>query len=144
METIQKFFTVGFLLVSIIPLVRLMISVNNSVVGIFATQIDLSLGGQPAVGDGNSDTFNTICIFLHIFICKLYLYNEKYNACYINRFNPIFVVSMAFSSKGKGLFDNWLKEISANIFYKHSMYFRLLSYLMFLESRGIEQIVVNL
>jgi Zn-dependent protease with chaperone function len=73
-ETIQKFFTVGFLLVSIIPLVRLMISVNNSVVGIFATQIDLSLGGQPAVGDGAIATLLIQFVYFFIFLFVNFTY----------------------------------------------------------------------
>ena len=144
-ETIQKFFTVGFLLVSIIPLVRLMISVNNSVVGIFATQIDLSLGGQPAVGDGAIAALLIQFVYFFIFLFVNFTYiMRSIMLAILTASGPIFVVSMAFSSKGKGLFDNWLKEISANIFLQafHAFSFAFLFNVLG-ASRGIEQIVVN-
>lgn len=144
-ETIQKFFTVGFLLVSIIPLVRLMTSVNNSVVGIFATQIDLSLGGQPAVGDGAIAALLIQFIYFFIFLFVNFTYiMRSIMLAILTASGPIFVVSMAFSSKGKGLFDNWLKEISANIFLQafHAFSFAFLFNVLG-ASRGIEQIVVN-
>ncbi len=144
METLQKLFLVGFLLVSIIPLTQLMTTINNSIVDIFATQVDWSDGGRVA---NNSGTIAGLVVELFYFIANLYL-----NFVYIMRSimiailvatGPFFVVTMAFTVKGKGLFDNWSKELIANVFLQA---FHAFSFAFILNvqgaSRGIEELVI--
>ena len=50
METIQKFFIVGFFLALCIPFVRFLVSLNNSIVGIFAAQVDLDKWNEVSTG----------------------------------------------------------------------------------------------
>ncbi len=144
METLQKLFLVGFLLVSIIPLTQLMTTINNSIVDIFATQVDWSDGGRVA---NHSGTIAGLVVELFYFIANLYL-----NFVYIMRsimiailvaIGPVFVVSMAFTVKGKGLLDNWSKELVANVFLQA---FHAFSFAFILNvqgaSRGIEELVI--
>ncbi len=115
METLQKFVIVGFSLALCIPFIRLLATFNNLIVDLFQTQADGGLMGASSFGIagiiillgflGITVVMNGIYIMRAIMIALL------------TASAPLFIVSMAFSGpKQKGLFDNWLKEISANIF----------------------------
>lgn len=115
MESLQKFVMVGFALALCIPLIRLLAAFNNSIVAIFQTQAQgdmdnisgMGLAGIVILFGYMGITFTLNCIYIMRAIMIAILTASA----------PLFIVSMAFSGpRQKGLFDNWLKEISANIF----------------------------
>lgn len=116
MDTLQKIFTVGFALALCIPFIKVMASLNNYIVGIFETQSTVdSIGNILMFGLGGiiilfgylGITFTMNCIYIMRAVMIAILTASA----------PVFITSMAFAGpKQKGLFDNWLKELSANIF----------------------------
>jgi len=146
METIQKFFIVGFFLALCIPFVRFLVSLNNSIVGIFASQVDLDKWNEVSTGGNVLVSILIQFVFLGIFIYLNFIYiMRSIMIALLTASSPIFIVSMAFSSRGKGLFDNWLKEISANIFLQGFHAFALAFLFNIVGvTRGIEQIAIAL
>jgi len=143
METLQKLFVVGFLLVLCIPLIRFMISINNSIVSIFGSQVDLEKIGYPKT-NGMIAGLLLMVVYMGIYIYTNFVYiMRSIMIALLTASAPIFIVSMAFSTKGKGLFDNWIKEISANIFLQafHAFSFAFL-WSVLSSSKGIESMVV--
>lgn len=146
METIQKFFIVGFFLALCIPFVRFLVSLNNSIVGIFAAQVDLDKWNEVSTGGNVLVSILIQFVFLGIFIYLNFIYiMRSIMIALLTASAPIFIVSMAFSSRGKGLFDNWLKELSANIFLQGFHAFALAFLFNIVGvTRGIEQIAIAL
>lgn len=146
METIQKFFIVGFFLALCIPFVRFLVSLNNSIVGIFASQVDLDKWNEVSTGGNVLVSLLIQFVFLGIFIYLNFIYiMRSIMIALLTASSPIFIVSMAFSSRGKGLFDNWLKELSANIFLQGFHAFALAFLFNIVGvTRGIEQIAIAL
>lgn len=144
METLQKLFLVGFLLVTIIPLIQLMASLNNAVVEIFATQVDWSDSARVANHSGliAGIFIEVIYFFISLYLNFVYIMRSLMIAVLVAT-GPFFVVTMAFSVKGKGLFDNWSKEMVANIFLQgfHAFAFAFILNVQG-ASRGIEEIAV--
>lgn len=115
MDTLQKIFTVGFALALCIPLIRAMATLNNLIVDIFQTQARSDGENLAAFGFAGiillfgylGITFTMNCIYIMRAIMIAILTASA----------PVFITSMAFAGpKQKGLFDNWLKELTANIF----------------------------
>jgi len=146
METIQKFFIVGFFLAVCIPFIRFLVSLNNSIVGIFATQVDLDRWNDVSTGGYVLVSILIQFVYLGIFIYLNFIYiMRSIMIALLTASAPIFIVSMAFSSRGKGLFDNWLKELSANIFLQGFHAFALAFLFNIVGvTRGIEQIAITL
>ncbi|MCT4594181.1 MAG: type IV secretion system protein [Anaeromicrobium sp.] len=144
METLQKLFVVGFLLVTIIPLTQLMASLNNAVVEIFATQVDWSDSARVANHSGMiaGIIIEVVYFFISLYLNFVYLMRSLMIAVLVAT-GPFFVVTMAFFVKGKGLFDNWSKEMVANIFLQafHAFAFAFVLNVQG-ASRGIEEIAV--
>lgn len=114
-ETLQKVFIVGFLLALAVPIMRLMTDVNGAVVNIFASEAPTSDGDMFTIG---GTLANVIAYFSYIGILLMINCTYIMRGIMIAIFGasaPLFIVSMLFS-KGKGMFDNWLKEMAANIF----------------------------
>lgn len=114
-EQIQKFFIVGFLLALCIPTIRLLSDVNAAVVDIFATQAQ---GGDKAmftIGGGLEDIIAYLSYIGILCMVNCTYIMRSIMIAIFTASAPLFIVSMLFS-KGKGFFDNWLKEIIANIF----------------------------
>lgn len=144
MEIIQKFIIVGFFLAVCIPFIRMLISINNAIVGIFATQVDLKTWSTVNTGGNILVSLLIQFVYLGIFIYMNFIYiMRSIMIALLTAAAPIFIVTMAFSLKGKGLFDNWLKELTANIFLQGFHAFALAFLLNVVGvSRGIEQLVV--
>lgn len=114
-EQIQKFFLVGFLLALCIPTIRLLSDVNAAIVDIFATQAQ---GGDKAmftIGGGLADVIAYLSYIGILCMVNCTYIMRSIMLAIFTASAPLFIVSMLFS-KGKGFFDNWLKEIIANIF----------------------------
>lgn len=115
MDTLQKFVIVGFSLALCIPFIRMLAQFNNLIVDLFQTQAQsetqnlsgFGLAGIVILFSYLGITFVLNCIYIMRAIMIAILTASA----------PLFIVSMAFTGpKQKGLFDNWIKEISANIF----------------------------
>lgn len=115
MDTGQKLLTVGFALALCIPFIRMLEDLNYLIVNIFKTQVisegdiisGMSIAGIVILLGYFSITFTMNCIYIMRSIMIALLTASA----------PLFITSMAFSGpKQKGLMDNWIKEISANIF----------------------------
>ena len=114
-ETLQKIFVVGFLLALAVPIIRLMTDVNVAFVDIFRTQAPMDDTDMFTIGNTLAQTF---AYFSYIGILLMINCTYIMRSIMIAIFGasaPLFIVSMLFS-KGKGMFDNWLKEMAANIF----------------------------
>lgn len=115
LETLQKLFTVGFLLALAIPIIRFLVQTNNFVVDIFKTQAQtdteaFTMNGSLASIASYAAYFGILIIINCIYIMRSIM------IAILSASAPFFIVSMAFSTKGKGLFSTWFQEISANIF----------------------------
>jgi len=132
------------MLVIIIPITQLMASLNNSIVEIFATQVDWSDSARIANHGGliAGIIIEIIYFFIGIYLNFVYLMRSLMIAILIAS-GPFFVVTMAFSVKGKGLFDNWFKELVANIYLQgfHAFAFAFVLNVQG-ATRGIEEIAM--
>ena len=144
MDEFSKLFIVGFLLALAIPIVRCLIDINNLVVGLFATQGYAS--DKALFGVAGKSIADVVIAFSYLGI------NVMLNATYILRgimiaifgaSAPLFIVSMLFT-KGKGLFDNWIKEMVANIFLQsvHAFSFTFLSDILKTSSGWLSKLVI--
>lgn len=115
MDTFEKIFTVGFALALCVPFIKAMVKLNNLIVDIFQTEATdglqiisgMSIAGILVMLGFFGITFTMNCIYIMRGLMIGILTASA----------PLFITSMAFAGpKQKGLFDNWIKEISANIF----------------------------
>jgi len=145
MESAQKILIVGFMLISIIPAVQLLVAFNNAFVDIAASQVDLK---SLKTGVSSSNIIVAVIMEFMFFGIDIYM-----NFVYILRsitlailigLAPLFVVSMAFSLKGKGLFDGWVKELIANIYLQafHAFAFAFIFQIQMGTTRGVEQLAI--
>lgn len=114
MEVLQKLFVVGFLLILCIPIIKLLATLNNDIVAVFQTQAQddadmFTTGSTLASIFAYLSYFGILCVINCTYIMRSIM------IAILAASAPLFIVSMIFS-KGQGLFTNWFKEISANIF----------------------------
>lgn len=147
MESTTRLLTVGFLLVCTLPITQLMATFNNIIVEIFASQAFTNgVGLRSSIN--HSNILTGLIMEILFFGADIYL-----NFIYITRSimlailiasGPIFIVTMAFSTQGKGLMDNWLRELIANIFIQafHAFAFAFILQIQGSSIRGVEQLAI--
>ena len=142
MSTLQKLFAVGFLLALAIPVIRALVSTNNLIVDIFRTQAQ-SDGDAFAMNGNIASIFSYASYFGILVIINCMYIMRSIMIAILSASAPFFIVTMAFSSKGQGLFSTWFKEITANIFMQsiHAFAFAFL-FDVIDSGRMIERIVI--
>ena len=144
-EGIKDLLVTGFLLANTLFLMRIVFRLNFTLVNVFAsTGYDVSsLSGV----NNYSNLLSGILLQFFYFGIEIYL-----NFTYIIRslmlamligLAPLFIVSLSFGSRYKGLFDSWLKEVIANVFLQSFHAFIITFFLsIHMSSRGIEAMIV--
>ena len=143
LETVQRFIVVGFLLVTIIPIIQFLLNMNSSIVNIFASQVDPNATEAPVI----ASLAGLILQFAYFAIC-VYI-----NFVYIMRSiiigiltvtAPFFIASMAFSQNNKTMFTEWAKQLLGNIFMQsiHAFSLAFLTNLV-ATGGGLESLVVS-
>lgn len=135
-DTVQKFIVVGIGLVILIPCVQFLLECNDTLVELFASQIETSTLNMPVVNNvlvqfivGMS--WLTIILYINF----IYIMRSITVALLIAS-GPFFISTVAFSKRGSSeLFVSWSKELLANIFVQ-SVHAFVLSFLMQLLSSG--------
>lgn len=142
MSTLQKLFTVGFMLALAIPIVRALVSTNNLIVDIFRTQAQPD-GDAFHMNGSIASIFSYMAYFGILVIINCIYIMRSIMIAILAASAPFFIVSMAFSTKGQGLFSTWFKEITANIFMQsiHAFAFAFL-FDVIDSGRMIERIVI--
>lgn len=146
MEGAKNLIITGFMLVSVFLLINTMIDLNHKIVAIFA-----STAPDYTKITGISSNYKT---FAGVFIQLYYLFITIYlNFVYIIRAlttailiacAPFFIVTIAFGSKSKGLFEAWARELVANIFLQsfHAFVFSMFTNIQ-MGTRGVELAVIS-
>lgn len=143
-NSVKNIIITGFLLASSFLVIQGLLLLNSSIVKIFAGATSFSLIGGESASSGV-----LAVIFLNIFYFFIALYM---NFIYIVRgltvavliaSAPIFIASIAFSSKGSQMFSKWARELLANIFIQSIHAFILgITLSVQLGSTGIEAAVL--
>ena len=135
-ETIQKFIVVGIGLVILIPCTQFLLECNNTLVELFASQIETSRLNMPNVSNAIVQILvGIIWITILLYVNFLYIMRSITVALLIAS-GPFFIATMAFSQNGKSsLFVSWAKELLANIFVQ-SVHAFVLSFLVQLLAAG--------
>lgn len=146
-NSVKNIIITGFLLTASFLLLQALLILNDKVVGIFSE----TSGSFTALGGSAADNGTLASAFLSIyyFIITIYL-----NFVYIMRglttavliaSAPLFIVSIAFSSKGSKMFSTWSRELIANIFIQ-SIHAFVLGMLLTIQvgAGGIEMMVISL
>lgn len=142
-ETIQRFILCGFLLVTIIPIIQFMLNMNSSIVQIFASQADPNAAGAPVIGSLAGLVLQFAYFGIAVYINFTYIMRSIIIGI-LTVTAPFFISSMAFSNQNKGLFTNWFKELTANIFMQsvHAFSLAFLTNLI-TSGGGLESLVVS-
>lgn len=144
-EQIKDLLLTGVILSFTMPVIDLFLMFNNKLVDIFgAVAVDL---------DDLSGLNNYTNLLAGILLQFFYLFISIYlNFVYIIRaitiailtaMAPLFIVTLAFGGRWKGLFGQWMRELLANIFLQ-SFHAFILAFLFLssTSSRGIEVLVI--
>ena len=142
-QTVQRFVVVGFLLVTVIPIIQFMLNMNSSIVQIFASQVDPNASEAPVI----ASLAGLVLQFAYFGICVYINFTYIMRSVIIGILTvtaPFFIASMAFSQSNKQLFDSWLREITANIFMQsiHAFSLAFLTNLV-ATGGGLESLVVS-
>ena len=142
-DTIQRFVICGFLLVTIIPIIQFMLNMNNSIVQIFASQVDPNAAGAPVIGSLAGIVLQLCYFGITVYINFTYIMRSIIIGI-LTVTAPFFIASLAFSPKNQGLVTNWFKELTANIFMQsvHAFSFAFLTNLM-TTGGGLESLVIS-
>jgi len=142
-KTIERFIVVGFGLVLIIPITQFMLSMNNSIVSIFASQADPSAISPPVIGTLAGLVLQVAYFGIVVYINFTYIMRSIIIGLLIVT-APFFISSMAFSENNKQLFSSWSRELTANIFMQ-SIHAFTLAFLTNLVATGggLESLVVS-
>ena len=135
-DTVQKFIVVGIGLVILIPCTQFLLECNDTLVELFASQIETSKLNMPSVSNALVQILvGVIWITILLYINFLYIMRSITVALLIAS-GPFFIATMAFSANGKSsLFTSWAKELLANIFVQ-SVHAFVLSFLVQLLASG--------
>jgi len=142
-QTVQRFVVVGFLLVTVIPIIQFMLNMNSSIVQIFASQVDPNASEAPVI----ASLAGLVLQFAYFGICVYINFTYIMRSVIIGILTvtaPFFIASMAFSQSNKQLFDSWLREITANIFMQsiHAFSLAFLTNLV-ATGGGLESLVIS-
>lgn len=141
-KTLERFVLAGFLLVLIMPVVQFLLSMNNSVVQIFATQVDPLANKPPVVGTLAGVILQFAYLGITIYINFVYIMRSIMIGLLIVS-APFFIASMIYSERSP-LFSTWIKELIANIFMQsiHAFALAFLTGLVLFGGGGLAQLVV--
>lgn len=141
-QTIERFIVVGFLLVTIVPITQFLLNMNNSLVQIFASQVDPNTSEAPIIGSLAGLVLQFAYFAISVYINFTYIMRSVVIGILVVT-APFFIASMAFSQANKQLFDTWLKELLANIFMQsvHAFSYAFLSNLIS-NGNGLESLVL--
>ncbi|AMN30965.1 hypothetical protein BFS06_12195 [Clostridium perfringens] len=136
-EGIKDLLLTGVLLILALPIFSLLGTINEQLVAIFSVS-DPNTTSAFALGFGsgvssNGGLLGSVIISVVFFIMMVYM-----NFVYIVRAimisllfatGPLYIVSVAFGSKYKGLFSTWIRELIANIYLQtfHAIIFAFFS-----------------
>lgn len=142
-QTVERFIVVGFLLVTIIPIVQFLLNMNSSIVNIFASQTDPNTTEAPVI----ASLAGLVLQFAYFGICVYINFTYIMRSIIIGILvvtAPFFIASMAFSQNNKQLFEMWSKELLANIFMQsvHAFSLAFLTNLV-TTGGGLENLVVS-
>ena len=135
-DTIQKFIVVGIGLVILIPAVQFLLECNDTLVGLFAAQVDTASLNMPIVTNVLVQfivgmTWLTIMLYINF----IYIMRSITIALLIAS-GPFFIATIAWGHGGRSsLFTSWARELMANIFVQ-SVHAFVLSFLVQLLSTG--------
>lgn len=121
-ENIKNLLLTGVLLLLALPIFSLLATLNQQLVAIFSSSTATTMSALDFMlsGRNGENLLGNVVIGIAFFIVLIYL-----NFVYIVRglmvaillaTAPLYIVSIAFGSKYKGLFSNWSRELVANIF----------------------------
>lgn len=135
-DTIQKFIVVGIGLVILIPCVQFLLECNDTLVELFASQVETSSLNMPQVNNVLVQFIVGMCwITILLYINFIYIMRSITVALLIAS-GPFFISTVAFSHGGRSsLFVSWAKELLANIFVQ-SVHAFVLSFLVQLLVSG--------
>lgn len=135
-DTIQKFIVVGIGLVIMIPCIQFLLECNDTVVELFASQVETASLNMPIVNNVLAQFIVGMCwITIMLYINFIYIMRSVTVALLIAS-GPFFISTIAFSKGGRSsLFVSWVKELIANIFVQ-TIHAFVLSFLVQLLAQG--------
>ena len=143
-DTVQKFLLAGIGLVILIPCIQFMLECNNTIVELFASQINTAELNQPTTSNLLIQfIINMVWLAILFYINFVYVMRSITIALLIAS-GPFFIATMSFPKGGRSsLMSSWSKELIANIFVQ-SVHAFTLSFLMQLLDTGtfIEQFAI--
>lgn len=142
-ETIQRFIVVGFLLVTIIPIIQFMLNMNSVIVNIFASQVDPNATTPPVI----ASLAGLILQFAYFGICVYINFTYIMRSIVIGILTvtaPFFIATMAFSARNKQMFTYWIQEMAGHIFMQsiHAFSLAFLTNLI-TNGSGLESLVIS-
>jgi hypothetical protein len=145
-ETIQKFIVVGIGLVILIPVSQFLLECNDTIVELFASQIDTSSLNMPTVPNPLVQfLFGILWLVILIYLNFLYIMRSVTVALLIAS-GPFFIATIAWGRGGtSSLFVSWGKELVANIFVQ-SVHAFVLSFLVqiLVTGTGLETFAIGI
>ena len=145
MDLAQNLLITGFVLLFILPIINWTVGINNALVKVFATQLPVSttLSGYNAYGNWLAGfVLSFFYLIIDLYMNFSYIIRSLTLAILIAS-APIFIVSLAFGGRIRGLFDTWSKEMIANVFMQTFHAFALAFFFSIQTgARGIESLVV--
>lgn len=135
-EVIKKFIVVGIGLVILIPCVQFLLECNDTIVELFASQVETSSLNMPQVNNVLVQFIVGMCwLTIMLYINFIYIMRSITVALLIAS-GPFFISTVAFDQHGRStLFISWFKELLANIFVQ-SIHAFVLSFLVQLLVSG--------
>ena len=135
-EVIKKFIVVGIGLVILIPCVQFLLECNDTIVELFASQVETSSLNMPQVNNVLVQFIVGMCwMTIMLYINFIYIMRSITVALLISS-GPFFISTVAFDQHGRStLFISWFKELLANIFVQ-SIHAFVLSFLVQLLVSG--------
>lgn len=144
-DSIQNLLITGFILINIFPILQMFMYLNFKLVALFEV-VSPNLSTLEGVNYYSSALGGIVLQFVY-FIISIYL-----NLVYILRgltlamliaSAPLFVSSIAFGGKWKGLFSTWIREVLCNIFLQTFQAFIMAFFIQIQANvRGIESLIV--
>ncbi|ADO59556.1 hypothetical protein [Paenibacillus polymyxa] len=142
---VQDLMITGMILAFTMPIINVLLNINAKIVDIFAA-VGPDLDSVMGVNNYSNMLAGIIIQFFFLFI-MIYM-NFTYiirsiTIAILTAMAPLFVVTLSLGAKWKGLFSQWMKELTSNIFLQ-SFHSFILSFLFIstTSSRGIEAIVI--
>lgn len=144
-NSVKNLWFTGIILAAAYPLIQGLLVLNTSFTSIFATTTSFSsMGGASSSNASIAQALLSIVyLFIAIYLNIMYILRGLIIVILIAS-APLFIASMAFSSRGGNLFFKWLRELVANIFIQ-SIHAFVLGMLLTLQigSGALEMLVIS-